>query len=237
MRVPTPLLSISPHLCPCFSTNADAQAAWGEPHAGQMRSKLFLCMDHRTLRITRHIGGSSVLHHNMGQDIHHSGEFRDTVGLGTPSHHRMDGLFSCFTLGAHFLFWLSSLCPSLWAALHGPLGGGLAPPFITLGRPTSWLSAWSDPNFVHSRATAVPPCGLSVGSRAALHTLPHSDFGAGQAPDPCNCGPPPGTHVGAQGVALPGGRRPPGWVTLGVTRFEGGVETPPSYIYKTEIHG
>ena len=38
-----------------------------------MRSKLFLCVDHKTLRITKHIGGSSVLHHNMGQDIHHSG--------------------------------------------------------------------------------------------------------------------------------------------------------------------
>ena len=42
------------------------------PLAGQMRSKLFLCMDHRTLRITKHIGGSSVLHHNVGPDIHHS---------------------------------------------------------------------------------------------------------------------------------------------------------------------
>ena len=41
-----------------------------KPLAGQLRSELFLCADHRTLHITKHIGGSSVLHHNAGLDIH-----------------------------------------------------------------------------------------------------------------------------------------------------------------------
>jgi len=38
------------------SGNADARAAQGEdPLAGQLRSELFLCTDHKTLRITEHI--------------------------------------------------------------------------------------------------------------------------------------------------------------------------------------
>lgn len=46
---------------------------WGQtPSAGQLRSELFLCADRRTLHITKRIGGSSVLHHDMSQDIHHS---------------------------------------------------------------------------------------------------------------------------------------------------------------------
>lgn len=53
------------------TSNADAQAALGRPHAGQLRSGLFLCVDHRTLHITKHIGGSSALHHDSSQDIHH----------------------------------------------------------------------------------------------------------------------------------------------------------------------
>ena len=50
--------------------NTEAQAAWGGPPAGQLRSKLFLCVACVTLHIARAIGGSSVLHHTVGQDIH-----------------------------------------------------------------------------------------------------------------------------------------------------------------------
>ena len=50
--------------------NTEAQAAWGGPPAGQLRSKLFLCMACVTLHIAKAIGGSSVLHHTAGQDIH-----------------------------------------------------------------------------------------------------------------------------------------------------------------------
>ena len=43
-------------LSPSSGCNTDAQAAQGlDPFAGQLRSKLFLCTDHKTLRITEHI--------------------------------------------------------------------------------------------------------------------------------------------------------------------------------------
>ena len=43
---------------PCVCSllgNTDAQAAQGKPFTGQLRSELFLCTDHKTLRITEHI--------------------------------------------------------------------------------------------------------------------------------------------------------------------------------------
>ena len=58
-----------------IGANAETRAAQGSgaPPAGRLRSEPFLCAVHETLRFTKLIGGSSVLHHNTDLGIHHSG--------------------------------------------------------------------------------------------------------------------------------------------------------------------
>lgn len=146
--------------CTC---NTDAQTAQGSgPLASQLRSGLFLFLDPRTLHITKHIGGSSALHHSMGQDIHLS---RCCWSRSTA------GAIASITLMPH----LSSLSLARGPG-RGPTGG-----------PGSWWLL-APPRRGPSSIINVPPIWPEKNGQAGLagaSQISHQGTLSGVWPEPC----------------------------------------------------